>query len=251
MTQEQSKTKKSIETVGHVIKVITETHDTKTLRIQFDIPFTFKPGQFVMVKSKINDKTISRAYSISSSPTKAENEHFIDLTVRQTEKPVVSKWLNERKVNDKILFKGPYGKFFWQEDDPECSELILLGGGSGITPLKSIIEYISELNMKNKAKLLYSCITQGDIIMYENLQATANKKPNIEVEFYLTREPKDSNWKGKRGRINKRDIQNTLNEFEIEKTACFLCGNPSFVVTMSVLLNDAGIKEEKIFHEKW
>ena len=251
LTQEQNKLKKSIETVGHVIKVITETHDTKTLRIKFDVPFTFKPGQFVMVKSELNNKKISRAYSISSSPTKAENEHFIDLTVRQTEKPVVSKWLNEREINDEILFKGPYGKFFWQENAPECSELLLLGGGSGITPLKSIIDYIFDKSLENKVKLLYSCITQDDIILREDLQSKANKNSNIDVEFYLTRESKESNWKGKRRRINKKDIQETLDDFEIEKTGCYLCGNPSFVVSMSVLLNDAGIPEEKIFHEKW
>ena len=149
MTQMQSqKTKKksTIETVGIVTKVTKETPDTHTLRISMpnlndeDKPFTFKAGQFVMVRPVINGKTIPRAYSVSSAPTRAESDNYFDLTVRQTETPTVSKWLNERKVNDEILFRGPYGQFYWEENHPESSQLLLLGGGSGITPLKSMME---------------------------------------------------------------------------------------------------------------
>ena len=166
--QEQKKKKRStIETTGIVTKVTKETPDTHTLRISMpnlkeeEKPFTFKAGQFVMVRPVINGKTIPRAYSISSAPTRSESDNYFDLTVRQTETPTVSKWLNDRTVEDEILFKGPYGQFYWEEDHPESSQLLLLGGGSGITPLKSMIEYISDKKLGNKAVLLYSSKTEN------------------------------------------------------------------------------------------
>ena len=256
MTQVQKK-KATIESVGIVTKKTTETPDTHTLRISMpnlkeeDKPFKFLPGQFVMVRPQINGKTIPRAYSISSSPTKAEIDNYFDLTVRQTETPTVSKWLNDRSVNDEILFRGPYGQFYWLENHPESSQLLLLGGGSGITPLKSMIEYISDKNLGNKAVLLYSSKTQSDIILKEPLEEIEKKNENIKVEFSLTREPQDSNWKGRRGRINEQYIKDTLKEFDIGKTGCYLCGTPGFVESMTKLLEDAGIPEEKVWHERW
>lgn len=249
--------KKTIETVGIVTKVIKETPDTHTVRVTMsnlkedDKPFTFKPGQFVMVKPVINGKKIPRAYSISSAPTKAESENYIDITVRQTEKPIVSKWLNERKVGEEVLFKGPYGNFYWDEQKPEYSEILLLGAGSGITPLKSIVEYVLDKNYSNRVTLLYSSRIKEDIIFYNELQEFERNHSNVKVQVFLTRESKDSDWSGKRGRISEHAVLEVLKEYDIEKTGSYICGTPSFVVGMSVLLRDADLQEERIFYEKW
>ena len=219
MQKQSSKSKKTSEIIGIITKVIKETPDTHTVRISLENfkdqgeVFSFKPGQFVMVRPKIDGKVIPRAYSISSSPTKAQSkDNYIDLTVRQTKEPTVSKWLNERSINDKIIFRGPYGQFFWEENHPESSQLLLIGGGSGITPLKSIIEYISDKNLPNKTKLLYSAKTQKDIILHDSLTKINNSNENIEIEFSLTREPEESNWTGRRGRIDSEYIKKTLKE---------------------------------------
>ena len=132
--KKKKKKKKIIESTGVVRYMQRETSNTQTLRIVMpnlppeDSPFTFKPGQFVMVRPEIDGKVIPRAYSISSSPERTKaNPGFFDLTVRQTETPTVSKWLNIRSVGDEILFRGPYGNFFWDESDPEAEQLFFLG----------------------------------------------------------------------------------------------------------------------------
>ena len=254
--QSQNKKKKStLESVGIVTKVTKETPDTHTLRISMpnlaegEKPFVYKAGQFVMVRPVINGKTIPRAYSISSSPTRSESDNFFDLTVRQTQTPTVSKWLNDRQVNDEILFRGPYGQFFWEEGHPEASQLLLLGGGSGVTPLKSMIEYISDKKLGNKAVLLYSSKTEKDIILRKPLEELEKDNDNIKVEFSLTREPDNKDFR--HGRIDLPYVQETLEEFDIDKTGCYMCGTPGFVENMTKLLEDAGIKEEKIWHERW
>lgn len=250
--------KKYITTTGVVSEMIYETPDTQTLRIRMpnlsseEGPFIFAPGQFVMVHPIINEKKIPRAYSISSSPTRSEQEDgYIDLTVRQTEAPTVSKWLNDRKTDDEVVFKGPYGHFLWNDHDPDCSQVFMLGGGSGVTPLKCILEYIHDKKLDNKVKLIYSVRTQEDIISYNELKNLDANTQNGAVLFTLTREPKDSDWEGIRGRINLELVKKELEDFDLSKTKGYLCGTPAFVNTMIEFLIQAGLSKEDILHEKW
>lgn len=250
--------KKIIETVGIVSEIKRETPDTVTLRIIMpnldpnDRPFQFKPGQFVMVRPIINGKVIPRAYSISSSPTRTWGDNgYYDLTVRQTENPTVSKWLNDRKVGDEILFRGPYGNFYWDEQDPACEQVFLAGGGSGVTPLKSILEYIHDKGYPNQVRLLYSVRTQIDLISRKELDLLEKETKNAKVKYTLTREPADSGWSGSRGRINLEMVKNELKDYDYNRTKCYLCGTPQFVNTLVELLEQAGIPEDRILHEKW
>jgi ferredoxin-NADP reductase len=249
-----------IETVGIVSEVIRETEDTQTLRIKVpdlkeeNKPFRFKPGQFVMVRPEINDKIIPRAYSISSSPTRSVGDDgYFDLTVRQTEKPTVSKWLNDRKIGDEILFRGPYGNFFWDQEDSNAKEIFMLGAGSGVTPLKSILEYVHDKELNNKVVLVYSCRYEKDIISRNEIEILAENTVNAKLLLTLTREKEDSSWSGQRGRINKGIIQQELNKnnFDIKGTKFFICGSPIFVTSMEELLLEIGIDRMHILHEKW
>ena len=259
-TPKKEKVKKYlIDTTAVVDEVIVETHDTKTLRLKTpnlppDEPFHYQPGQFVMVRPEINGNIIPRAYSFSSSPTRSmQKEGYFDLTVRQTETPTVSKWLNDRQVGDKIDFRGPYGNFVWDETDPEAQEVFLIGAGSGITPLKCIFEYIHDKKYPNKVELLYSCRTMDEIISKEPLDQLHKETSNSKIIYTLTREPQDSQWKGHRGRIDSSLIKNELeeNHFDLKKTKFYMCGTPIFCQTMVDILKGLGVLEDHILHEKW
>ncbi|MHA1984751.1 MAG: FAD-binding oxidoreductase [Candidatus Hodarchaeales archaeon] len=249
-----------IDTTGIVSEMIQETGDTKTLRIKVphlkeeNKPFRFKPGQFVMVRPEINGKIVPRAYSISSSPTRSvDDDGYFDLTVRQTKKPTVSKWLNERKIGDEIPFRGPYGQFFWDEEDTDAEEIFMLGAGSGITPLKSILEYIHDKKMNNKITLIYSCRYENEIISRKELENLIENTSNAKLLLTLTREKEDSAWLGYRGRINKELIQQELNNsnFDLYKSKFYMCGTPSFVEFMTNILLELDIDRTHILHEKW
>ncbi|MFW9780240.1 MAG: FAD-binding oxidoreductase [Candidatus Heimdallarchaeota archaeon] len=251
-----------VDTVGIVTKMIRETRDTQTLRIatpslpEDQAPFRFNPGQFVMVRPYIeqHDKIIPRAYSISSSPTRAMKEGgYFDLTVRQTEEPTVSKWLNDRKVGDEIPFRGPYGNFVWEPGNPESEQLFLFGGGSGVTPLKCILEYIHDKELKNKVTLFYSCRTQKDIIFEEELPKLVQGSKDARLVITLTREDENSPWTGSRGRFGLEDIKNELNRanFDIDKSTFYLCGTPAFVAGMIKHICDIGVNKARIKKERW
>ncbi|MFX1256014.1 MAG: FAD-binding oxidoreductase [Promethearchaeota archaeon] len=251
-----------IETIGVVSEMIRQTPSVQTLRLKTpylspeERPFRFKPGQFILVRPFIEhlNKKVPRSYSISSSPTRSMKEDgYFDLTVRQTQTPTVSKWLNDRKVGDEIPFRGPYGSFIWDPEDPNSEQIFMLAGGSGITPMKSILEFISDMNLPNKATLLYSSRTQEDIIFKKEVPQLAEKSKNIQIIITLTREPPDSNWKGSRGRFGLEEIKKVLktNNYDLAKTMFDVCGTPGFTKGMCQNLEEIGIEENRIKLEKW
>ncbi|MFX0093878.1 MAG: FAD-binding oxidoreductase [Candidatus Hodarchaeota archaeon] len=259
---ERKLAKYKVETNGIVTELIRQTPRTQTLRLKAPnlppekAPFRFKPGQFVMVRPFIEsrNKIIPRSYSISSSPTRSmKTDGYFDLTVFQTQTPTVSKWMNDRNIGDEVPFRGPYGSFVWNSNDPSCEQLFMLAGGSGITPMKSILEFIHDKNLPNKATLLYSCRTQEDIFYKKELPQLIEKSRNIKLIITLTREPNDSNWNGRKDRFGLEDIKSALktNDYDLKKTTFYICGTPGFIAGMIQNLDNLGIKPSRIKREKW
>ena len=135
-----------------LLEVIQETPEVKLFRFEYpnDTEFKFYPGQFMMV-SFLDEHEIkySRAYSIASSP---ENREYIEIGLDKVAKFTEKLFeLNRGKI---LKFKGPYGKFYFSEEIK--NNLVLIGGGTGITPLMSIVRYCNDKNLSNKLKFLYS-----------------------------------------------------------------------------------------------
>ena len=92
-----------------IIKIIDETLDTKTFRLENN-GISFYPGQFFMVRFE-DSETFKRAYSIASSPTQKK---YIDITMNLVGKFTKKLW--QTRVGSYLLFKGPYGKFYFNEE---------------------------------------------------------------------------------------------------------------------------------------
>jgi ferredoxin-NADP reductase len=233
-----------IETRATVVEKIRETPDTHSLRLALEQRFEFLPGQFCMAKADVDGRLIPRAYSISSSPTKAD---YIQLTVRQTPEPTVSKWMNDRQVGDTFLIRGPYGEFHWTPDATDT--VFMIGGGSGITPLHAILEYVHDKGLTTPVTLLYSATTARDIILGDRLRALAEATPSASLHITLTREPEGSDWQGARGRLSDEALGGFLPGFR--DGGFFLCGAPPFVKAMRETLERLGIDAGQIQQERW
>ncbi len=236
-----------LEMVAPVIEVIEETPTTRTL--VFDISgydFDFYPGQYVMLKVPYppTGEELKRAYSIASSPT---SKGRLELTVKRMENGKASVILTtQTKAGDRFLIKGPYGRFFWTEDMSE--EVVLLGAGSGIVPLMSILRYIKDKNLKHvRATLLVSYTSYDEIIYREELYGLS-KEPNIKVKITLTRSWPE-NWDGHTGRINREMLLKEVPQ--LEGKLYYLCGPPRFVEDMKGMLLSAGVSKESIKTEKY
>jgi len=227
-----------------VTDVIDETPDTRTIRMDSG-EFDFKPGQFVMINVECEvdgeKKLVKRAYSISSPPTK---KGYIDLTVKIYDVGLVSKKLYEMRVGDEFEVSGPYGHFTF--DESLHKNIVLIGGGVGVTPLMCMAEYIKDKELDINVDLIYSSKTPNDIIFKERIMKNGHKK--TKVHLTITR-PEGHEWEGITGRINEEMIKNIVKDLRLPYY--FLCGPTMMVEETAKLLKNMGINHEKIKLERF
>lgn len=236
-----------VEFTAPVVEVREETPTTKTLVFDISgIDFDFYPGQYVMLKVPYppTGEELRRAYSIASSPLQKDR---LELTVKRKEGGKASVILTTQvRGGERFFIKGPYGKFFWTEGMSDS--IVLIGAGSGVVPLMSILRYIRDKGLSEvKATLLVSYRSYEEIIYRKELEELS-RLPNIKVRITLTREAPPE-WNGLRGRIDREKI---LGEVEgLSANLYYLCGPPRFVDDMKSTLLDLGIDRERIKTERY
>ena len=230
-----------------------QTELGRVLRFPMPENFTYLPGQFVMLKMELQEKNgfkilngkpkvQQRAFSMSSSPTQ---KGFVETAVKEEENGFVSKYLNRiAELNDSVIISGPYGHFYFSEGESE--EIVLLGAGSGITPLISILRCISDKKLSTRATLLYSNRLESDTIFFKELQELEEKNSNIKIIFTMTRQP---DWAGEKGRITLDTVKKFVSD--LSKPIYFICGSPDFSKSCKEFLLAAGIPQEKVRAEQW
>lgn len=171
-------------TKAKIISIHLETEDTKTLVLQVNRGrLSFQSGQYLPVTVEINGKRITRYYSISSAPF----EKTIRITVKRQNQGLVSNFVHETlRLGDFVELGIPQGSFILPKKLP--SKFLFVVGGSGITPVYSILKTLQNQNYQGKIKLLYFSRTKKDIIFYSELNSLQVKNPLIDVEFILTDE---------------------------------------------------------------
>ena len=203
----------------------------------------FYPGQFFMV-SFPGDAEIktARAYSVASSPMEKK---YLEIALNKIG-PFTTKMF-QLKPGDLLKFKGPYGKFYFNEDIK--NNLVLIAGGTGITPLIGIMRYCAGKKLSNKIKFIYSVRTPDEIIYKNELEKIKQANSNFDYVVTLTRADDDPSWRGEKGRIDL-----ILLEENIEKASeniYFLCGPREFVNDIIGLLEAMGVKREQIRTDVW
>ncbi|MBS3128687.1 hypothetical protein J4410_06075 [Candidatus Woesearchaeota archaeon] len=232
-----------------ITSIKSETDDTKIFRFKYttDERMDFKAGQFVMVhdiqvEKDGEKKKVNRAYSIASSPGK----DFIDLVIKEEHPGLTSSyWVNKVKKDQEFEIKGPYGKFMYTEDVK--GDVVLLGAGSGIAPLRGIAQFITEKKLPVKVFLVFSNKTSRDIICKSEFLDMEENNDNFEVHFTVTREPEDSDWEGRRGRIDYEFLEDSIGF--LENKVFYVCGSKEFGTGVIDLLKEHGVSEEKIKKE--
>ena len=198
------------------VQIIAETHDVKTFRFVAEpaVLFDFKPGQFVTLTLPIQHpktgRSLTRSYSISSSPTRP---HTLDITVKRVgpardDLPpgVVSNWLHDcLEVGMTLPMQGPYGDFNCV--DHPVQKLLLISAGSGITPMMSMAQWLSDLATDVDITFIHVARTAQDIIFRQRLSLLSAQYPNFRLAFSLTKHDAMQGasslpWCGYRGRLN-------------------------------------------------
>ena len=232
----------------HILKIseiIDETPTVKSFKINLPegLNVNFYPGQFFMV-SFPNDSEIKtgRAYSISSSP---QQKSYLEIALNKVG-PFTTKMF-QMKEGDFLRFKGPYGKFYFNEDIKK--NIVLIAGGTGITPLIGILRYATDKNLSNKIKLFYSVKNPEEIIFHEEIKRIKQINSNFEYFITITRPEDHHIWDGRRGRIEHNLLGENVEN--MHENIYFLCGSKEFVDNIISMLQNLGVAREQIKTDVW
>lgn len=220
------------------------THDIKEIRFALSEPseISQRPGQYIQIQAPSPDGPVFRAYSISS-PGYEKNE--VELNVRLVPGGIASTYLHNMEVEDQVIFTGPYGEFRLNED-PDV-EIICVGGGCGMAPMKNIIYSIYDQWPDRQCWLFFGCRTTDDVFYLDEFKELAKKHPNFHVVYALSDQLDPSEkWDGETGFIHL-SVDKYLEE-GIERQA-FLCGPPPMIEAVTRVLEEKGVND--IFYDKF
>jgi ferredoxin-NADP reductase len=231
--------------LGTVIELIDETARARSIVLELPDWPGHAPGQHVDVRLTAADGyQAQRSYSIASS---AEEGHLV-LTVERLDDGEVSPYLvGELVPGDELELRGPIGGYFvW--DDSNQGPVLLVAGGSGIVPFRSMLRHCAALQSAVPVRVLYSARSPGEVIYREELLRFAAHE-EVDVRITFTREWPES-WRGSRGRIDRRLLAE-VSWPAAEKPAVYVCGPSGFVETAASGLVENGHEPSRIRTERF
>jgi Na+-transporting NADH:ubiquinone oxidoreductase subunit F len=229
-----------------VASMKTLTHDMVEATFVLEDPTEIeqRAGQYIQITAPSSDGPVQRAYSISSPPSDAGH---VQIVVRLVPDGIGSTYIHNLEEGEEVSFTGPYGEFRLNED-PDV-EVVCVGGGSGMAPLKNVILTVLERWPERKCWLFFGCRGESDVFYLEQFEQLAEKHPNFKVVYALSEPEEGGDWTGDTGFIHL-SLDKHL-EGEDEKRQAFLCGPPPMIEAVMMVLETKGLKDENIFYDKF
>jgi ferredoxin-NADP reductase len=222
-----------------------QTHDSNVLR--FLLPpgrrLEARPGQFLTFECVIDGRVVNRSYSICSSPTQSA---YVEIMPKRMQNGCVSQFLNDRATAGLIVnARGPYGRFYF--DQNKHGRIVLIAGGSGITPMISMLRYIRDLCLSNPCTLIYCVRSENDLAFNSELRVSAEQMDSFRYVPVISKASLD--WRGWNGRLRREILEAEVNE-PLECTY-FLCGPTGFMKLARALLEEMSVHSSQILQESF
>jgi ferredoxin-NADP reductase len=220
--------------IATVESIRSETPTVKTFRIAVPMWMPHLPGQHYDIRLTAPDGyTAQRSYSVASSP---QLEGVVELTIDRLADGEVSPYFHDVvEPGDQVEVRGPFASYFvWRCESP----VLLVGGGSGVVPLMSILRHRRLVEPQAPIRLVYSVRGPEDAIYADELGS--------ETVLTYTREAPEG-WSGHRGRIDS----DLLAAWDERPELAFICGSNGFVESASALLLGNGLAPDRIRTERF
>ncbi|WP_017445208.1 NADH:ubiquinone reductase (Na(+)-transporting) subunit F [Gayadomonas joobiniege] len=237
---------------GGYIQIEAPAHHVKYA--DFDIPEEYRPDWerfgFFKLESKVDEETI-RAYSMANYP---EEKGIIMLNVRIATPPPnnlslpcgkMSSYIWSLKEGDKVTISGPFGEFFAKDTD---AEMVFIGGGAGMAPMRShIFDQLRRIKTNRKISFWYGARSKREMFYVEDFDMLAEENENFEWHVALSDPQPEDNWEGDTGFIHNVLYENYLKNHEApEDCEYYMCGPPVMNAAVIGLLKDLGVEDENI-----
>jgi len=220
--------------------------------ISFNIPveikniFAYKQGQYLTLKTKIDENEIRRSYSLCSSPL----EDDFRIAVKKVDGGLFSTFANHQlQVNDVLEVAAPNGKFYTELNNTNKKKYLAIAAGSGITPTLSIIKTTLITEPQSQFVLVYGNKNTGSIIFKEEIEALKNKfVGRLQLIHILSREKTDAPIS--HGRIDSEKLQQLSKLIEWKSLdEFFICGPEEMIMAIKNFLENIEIDKNKIHFE--
>ncbi|MEQ9468489.1 MAG: ferredoxin--NADP reductase [Ekhidna sp.] len=230
-------------TIKEVVKV---AKDAVNLVFEKPESFSYEPGQFITLIKKVEGKKIRRAYSLCTTPF--EDEHPA-VTVKRVEGGAMSNDLNDNaKAGDQIQIMEPMGMFTTQYDSSNQRHAVFFGGGSGITPLMSIIRSILLKEPNSKATLVYGNRSE-EYVIFKELIADLEEKYMDRFKVIQILENGVADYTG---RPTAEMIGNICDAVSVDgETEFYICGPQPMMDVVADGLTKKGVDQTNIRMESF
>jgi len=198
----------------------------------------------------VSEETTIRAYSMANYP---EERGLVKFNIRIATPPpgtnfqpgVMSTYVFNLKEGDKVAVYGPFGEFFAKDTD---AEMVFIGGGAGMAPMRShIFDQLKRLNSKRKMSFWYGARSLRECFYDDEYDMLARENDNFTWHLALSDPQPEDNWDGMTGFIHNVLYEHYLKEHEApEDCEYYMCGPPMMNAAVIKMLKDLGVEDENI-----
>ncbi|MGH9454844.1 MAG: FAD-dependent oxidoreductase [Terriglobia bacterium] len=221
----------------------------RTMAFQFEKPgnWAFKAGQFIDITLPNPPETDAegntRGFSIASAP----QEDILMVTTRMRD-TAFKRSLKTVPLGTEVKIEGPFGNLVLHNNTSR--PCVLLAGGIGITPFRSIVVRAAKEKLAHRIFLFYSNRRPEDAAFLEELQALEKENPNFRLIATMTdMEKSHRSWQGEKGLINQEMLSKHLKG--VENAIYYIAGPAAMVNGLHSMLNTAGIDDDDIRTEEF
>ena len=206
--------------------------------------------KFFDLESECRD-TVIRAYSMANYP---EEKGVVKFNIRVATPPpgsegippgIMSSWVFNLKPGDQVKVYGPFGEFFAKDTE---AEMVFIGGGAGMAPMRShIFDQLKRLNSRRKISFWYGARSLREVFYAEEYDRLAAENENFEWHVALSDPQPEDNWDGLTGFIHNVLFEQYLKGHPApEDCEYYMCGPPMMNSAVIAMLTDLGVESENI-----
>ena len=245
---------------GGYIQIDVPKYETKFSDFDIDDQFKGDWDKFNMWNLSVkNDEETYRAYSMANYPAE---KNIVKLNIRIATPPfdrkkggfmnvspgICSSYIFSRKPGDKISISGPYGEFHIKETD---NEMVYIGGGAGMAPLRSnIFHLFKTLKTNRKVSYWYGARSSREVFYEDEFRAIERDFPNFSFHLALSEPLPEDNWTGYKGFIHQMLYDEYLSKHNApEDIEYYFCGPPLMSSAVLNLLDSLGVPKDNILYD--
>lgn len=237
------------EFTGSIVDFQHLTHDIRGVEIALNAPIKFWAGQYVDITVTTEEgETITRSFSMANPPSETQKLSFI---IKKYPEGKFSNQLDSGgiRIGASVRVVGPYGMCFRR--DGREGPVILVGAGSGMSPVWSILHDHIDSGEDRPVYFFYGARAQSDLFHLDRLAALTAAHPGVTFIPVLSHEPEDAGWTGARGFVHQ-EVDRFLKDLGIQGQGdVYACGPPPMIDALTPVLFMQDFDTDRIFYDKF